>query len=527
MILKKPYAFLIKNFRFIHLILTVLIGFLLFKTYSLYSFFSRYVSNVYATLSDAIPSNYITIFMYLIAVIIVTFSLAMYLLMRKKEKPRNLYVMLSLYYIILFISFIFYFVLFKSMDAKQLPIRDAMIIRDFTLILMLPQIALLILSAIRAVGFDIKKFNFSKDLKELDLSESDSEEFEFVLGIDSYKWFRFIRRRIREFKYYILENKFMFTILMTLTAAIVFIVVILNFTVYNKTYGKNQKFIANNLGIQVNNSYLTNLGYDGKEIAQDKYFLIANISFTNSSGSSTVLEMSHYELETKSGKIRPTLTRNNYFIDFGAGYAKEKIENNTSMDYILVFELNKKDVDNKYTLIITDEVEYNAGTLNAKYKKISLKPLVYNSLETIKTTSKEEPLTMYESILGNSSLLINSYEIKNKFIYKYEACIRATCNEITDVKTADVSKGQTLLIINGNLSLDSNSTFAKNSKKSLSFFDAFVQVQYDDKISPVENVTPSSVSDQYILSVDEKIAKAEHLSLIVTVRNKRYILNLK
>ena len=90
MILKKPYAFLIKNFRLIHLILTGLIGYLLFRTFNLYNFFSRYVENVYATLGDALPSNYITVFMFLVSIIIIVFSLAMFLLMQKKDKPKNL-----------------------------------------------------------------------------------------------------------------------------------------------------------------------------------------------------------------------------------------------------------------------------------------------------------------------------------------------------------------------------------------------------------------------------------------------------
>ena len=175
MILKKPYAFLIKNFRLIHLILTGLIGYLLFRTFNLYNFFSRYVENVYATLGDALPSNYITIFMFLVSIIIIVFSLAMFLLMKKKDKPKNLYIGLSSYYILYFIGLILYFVLFKSMETSQMTIRNAMIIRDLTFIIIFPQAALLILSLIRAVGFDIKRFNFSKDLKELDINEEDNE----------------------------------------------------------------------------------------------------------------------------------------------------------------------------------------------------------------------------------------------------------------------------------------------------------------------------------------------------------------
>ncbi len=526
-ILKKPYAFLIKNFRIIHIILTFLIGYLIVRTYNLYSFFSRYVENVYSTLSDAIPSNYITIFMFLVSIIIITFSLAMYLLMHKKEKPKKLYVTLSIYYILYFISLIIYFVLFKSFETSQISIRNAMIYRDVTLIVMAPQLILLILSLIRAVGFDIKKFNFSKDLKELDISEEDNEEFEFVLGVDSYKYFRSLRRRIREFKYYVLENKFMFSILMSLTACIVLVLIVMNFTVYNRTYGKNQKINANNLTLEVNNSYLTNMSYDGTKIADNKYFMIVNINFTNSSGQSTVLDLANYVLEVKNKKIYPTLSRNNYFVDFGAGYAKEKIEKDSSANYILIYELDKQDVAKKYNLKVIDSVEYKAGTMNSKHKNISLKPLEYVSIEETGNYKIGESIPMYDSILKNTSLLINSFEFQKKYTYKYEACVSTGCRDVTDVVTADVDKSKTLLILNGNLSLDKTSTFSQNLKTRLSFFDAFVQIRYDDKIGTVVNDTPNSLKDKYILQVDENVSKASKVDLLITVRNKRYVLNLK
>ena len=87
MILKKPYAFLIKRFRLIHLILTVLIGFLLARTYTLYSFFLRYINNISTSASDFIPTNYITLYMFLTAIIILAFSIAMFMLMKQKNKP--------------------------------------------------------------------------------------------------------------------------------------------------------------------------------------------------------------------------------------------------------------------------------------------------------------------------------------------------------------------------------------------------------------------------------------------------------
>ena len=526
-ILKKPYAFLIKRFRLIHLILAAVIAFLIVKTLGIYNFFDRYVTNVYATLSDSTPSNYVTIFMFLVTVIIIAVSMLIYFLMRKKDKPRTFYVILSVYYLLFFLGLIGYFMLFKAVESSNLSIRDAMLYRDLTIIVILPQFIFLIFAIIRGIGFDIKKFNFSKDLKDLDISDEDSEEFEFVLGTDSYKYTRFARRRLREFKYYILENKFMFTILTGLVLAIAFVMFILHFTVYNKTYNKNQKFYANNLAIQVNNSYLTNLDYTGKPIEDGKYFLVVNTTFTNSSGYTTVLNLSSYVLETKNENVYPTLSRNNYFVDLGAGYAKEKIESGSSATYILVYELNNSQLSNKYNLKIIDEVDYKAGTMHSKTKNVSLRPKTYYNIETVGEYEVGTPVTMYESILNNSTLLINSYAFQSKYTYKYEACIRNNCRDVTDAVTADATKNKTLLVLSGSLEVDSNSAFAKNLKTVLSFFDAFVQIRYDDKISTVTNATPNSVLEQYILQVDKNAENAKSLDLVITVRDKKYIINLK
>ena len=86
---------------------------------------------------------------------------------------------------------------------------------------------------------------------------------------------------------------------------------------------------------------------------------------------------------------------------------------------------------------------------------------------------------------------------------------------------------KTLLVLNGSLSLDSNSTFVNNLKTALSFFDIFVQIRADNRISSVSDVTPSSVSEQYVLHVDNAALTAKDVDLIITIRDKKYIIDIK
>ena len=526
MILKKPYAFLIKRFRLIHLILTVLIGFLLARTYTLYSFFLRYINNISTSASDFIPTNYITLYMFLTSVIILAFSIAMFMLMKQKNKPTKLYILLSIYYVIYLVMLITLFSLFKKMETSILSLKNAMLLRDWMLIMVVPQLVFFVMSLVRGFGFDIKKFNFSKDLEELDISDQDSEEFEFVLGIDTYKYFRVIRKFLREFKYYYLENKFLLSIILSGIIVVLSAILLVNFGVYNKIYKVGSSFTVNGLTITVNDAYLTNLDYKNQVIDKDKYYLIVNMTFTNNSGSSTVLDLTEYSIKVNKQKVYPTMSRNQSFVDLGRGYNKEKISNDNTKTYIMVFEINKKQVKRKYNLEIYDNFVYKSGSLNTKVKKVLLIPTKHNKTKIIGTYKLNEKINLNKTLLKNTNFTVSDYEIESKYVSEYQACL-TSCEYVTDVVTADVSNEKTLLILTTKLDLDNTSTFALNTSKTTTFYDTFVAVKYNDKISSVKDLTPGSSVGQTILEVDDGIEDAKTIDLLVTARGKQYVIKLK
>ena len=88
MIIKKPYAFMIKHFRLIHVILSLLMVFLISKTSSIVSFFNEYVKNGYYTLNSG---SYINFYMFISIILIIVISAFVYLLMKWKNKSRNYY----------------------------------------------------------------------------------------------------------------------------------------------------------------------------------------------------------------------------------------------------------------------------------------------------------------------------------------------------------------------------------------------------------------------------------------------------
>jgi len=139
MILKKPYAFLIKHFRIIHLLLLLPMIYLIIKTKTIVSFFSSYVAYDYSfsftNILSGLASNYINIFMYVAVIVILTVLIALYFLLQNKEKPTKFYSFSIIYYIGIFILLTTCINIFGQIEEGTLNFTMARIIRDvFTII---------------------------------------------------------------------------------------------------------------------------------------------------------------------------------------------------------------------------------------------------------------------------------------------------------------------------------------------------------------------------------------------------------
>ena len=195
MVLKKPYAFLIKHFRLIHLILALPLIYIVRKTHLIVNFFNQYVSNSYSfqTGSD-ISGLYVSAFMLFSIFIIIVAILSIYYLLKYKEKPVKMYVVMLLYYVVLFMMLFWYSDVIAEMSKTVLSAKMARMYRDISIIIYLPQYIFVIFVMLRAVGFNLRQFNFQSDLKELEIKSEDSEEVEVGIELDGYKTKRFLRR---------------------------------------------------------------------------------------------------------------------------------------------------------------------------------------------------------------------------------------------------------------------------------------------------------------------------------------------
>ena len=75
MILRKPYAFLIKNFKLMHAILTVLISYLLYKSNTILHFFNEYLESVQIISDTEVISKVFHILIFAFPFLVIVFSI--------------------------------------------------------------------------------------------------------------------------------------------------------------------------------------------------------------------------------------------------------------------------------------------------------------------------------------------------------------------------------------------------------------------------------------------------------------------
>ena len=207
MILRRPYALLIKYFKVIHLVVCALIGYLIYRTSGVLDFFNNYASTVESVVGQTTIRSLLNGVSIVLPLFIVAISLVIIYLMRYKKKPVLFYIITIISY--LFTTGVFYFTngVLNDMYIQVVDIRVALLARDLITAVMIIEWLTLIIFAIRATGFDIKKFNFVQDLEDLNIDEKDREEFEINIEIDTDKLKRGWNRRLRHGKYVYKENK--------------------------------------------------------------------------------------------------------------------------------------------------------------------------------------------------------------------------------------------------------------------------------------------------------------------------------
>ena len=338
MILRRPYAFLIKHFRLIHLILLGLLGYITYKASTMLSFFKDYISNNGNLVINS--SEYISYFIFVAIIFIMVISVVIFFLMRYKKKPKLFYVILVIVSIIASVVMVYSYNNIKVLETTVLSGREVRLFRDISRLNFWILFVTCIPILIRGLGFDIKKFNFSSDLKELNLEDKDSEEVEVTANLDSDSVVRISRRFLRELKYYYVDNKFILNIIIGVVIVILIMVYPFNRYVVNRDLNEGEVFGTSNFNLKITDSYIS----DRNRISKNNSYVVLKISVI-SKIDKYKLDLDKIVLVSGDNSYTASMKYYHYFNDIGKGYKNNVIGTSEYEDYILIYNINSKDND--------------------------------------------------------------------------------------------------------------------------------------------------------------------------------------
>ena len=522
MILKKPFAFFIKHFKLIHLILAISACFLVIKTNSILSFYLEYMDLMNVASGMMISEELFSIYLFVFIVIIILGSILIAGLMKTKEKPIVFYAINILIYIYVATIYIASYNVTKSLEIGLVDIRTLKMIQDFLVLAMIFQVFSAILLIIRALGFDVKKFDFERDLEQLEITSEDSEEIEVNLEFDFDKFKRNFRRRIRHFRYVYLENKVVINIIFLIIALVLAVLIYLKIGVYDKVYKENQVFKITNYQIKIKETYNVNTNYYGEQIDDATTFIVVKANIKSYLEKEIKFESARLALEINNHLFHHQKKYKDSFKDLGNIYLNQKVKNEAS-DYLFVFQIPKdyanKDINLKYFDYDNKEISVN------------LKPNDFSD-EKLYNYNLGDKINLTDSILKNTTIKINSIEISDYFRNNYKFCV--TDLECLDsyeylVPTYTGNEDKALLKITGVLNWD-NDQKIEGIDNLYDFISTYSTITYildqEEKEMNIKlkQVKPSNSDEDnvYYIEVPKEIKEAKKIYINFIIRDKKY-----
>ena len=480
MVLRKPYAFLIKHFKAIHILLVILMGILGYKMYNMSSFLGPYLAQGEYGVVSGVAGKYIGFFGLFLPLLIIILLGTIAFLLKRKEKPIKYYLITIIIYIIELIIMIIGLVLFTSIEQGTVNSTLASIFNDLIKALAIIPLPFAIISLVRGVGFNVKQFNFQKDLVELKIEEEDSEEFELDVEFDNENLKAKLNRRMRFIKYVYLENKKVFFGVLILIVLIIIGLIIKYISSIEHIYKEKEHYMSSGIDFVVNKTYITNKDCSGREIKNGKYYVIINMTANNKTESDQKLIMDYMYLKVDSHKqYNPIDSYKEEFSDFGNRMTSTSFINAKSKKiFNLVFEIDDKYMNIKEMRF--DHIKSFNQNLDGSYKyaKIKIKPVRYDGEKIIKEVKLGEELDFKDSLVEGTTITINSAEIANKYEYKYNKMIGSVEKTFTKSIYPTDSSRYKKAILKMDAKLTKNDDL--NSKIYNSFYEKFALIEYED-----------------------------------------------
>ena len=530
MVLKKPYAFLIKHFKKIHLSLLLPIFYLTFKITDLHAYFKSYVNSGWILNRDLEVVDYLGLTTFIVAIFIFVVMAFIFSLMQFKKKPKIVYLSGTLIY---FGILIFLFLSYNNLNlilSENVDVRTIRALRDFAFVFIPLQYIMIVILAIRGIGFNVKKFNFEKDIEALEINVGDDEEFEVSVNFDKRKFDQTYRRNKRHFKYFAVENKRLLKFLGIVFTGLISTTLILNFFVYNPVYPEGKEFNINKFKMTALESWTTENNFKDEPIANDKKtFIIVRVLLENTTNFDAKLTLSRIRLATKYENAAPITNKNKSFFDLGEGYIDQRVNPFESNEFILIFEVTERSLDYKMLLKYTNNILISGDKeITTRYKSVKLDPKEFPK-KTITELTIGEPLDFSNTVLKEGIFIVEQLEMKDFFDLDYKECIYDVCVS----KVENISPNPFARYDKKVMELTTSLKGNDDIELAYDFINDLGVIKYriDDKEKNHEvdlvNITPQGVTNEVYIEVLKELELASEIWIEFNIRNNQFKYILK
>lgn len=514
MIFRKPYAFIIKNFRKIHIALFLCCVFLIYKTTQLNSFIKEFISYVsYDPYLEPI-TKYTSFIFYIVAILVIAISIVLLSLFRRKKKPWVLYIIPVFTYVALIITFFSVQKYFTSYEGGTAT-ATARMFRDFLSLIVIPQYITLGILLIRILGIDLNKFSFGNDQEFLELDQDDREEVEVNIEFDKHSITRQYKKTIRYMKYFYEEHRFLSNIVIVILS--IFIVFRLgSYILSHKTVTENKILNANGYSIRVNESYITDKDKMGNILEENSKFVVLNLTIKNNANKR---EMNMQNFHLINGNKDYTYSNSTYsksFIDIGKEYDLRNFEAGEERTFALIFKVSKDLAKNNFTLYYQQYKNYNNVYL--RKLKINLKDVSTITKNPSKKVGEELVVTYPNG--KKEDMTYESVDIKDTTTYNIETCDDDFNCSITS---------EDLNITNKKILEIAFSSSSFEGEELIDFSTNYGKIKYIDS----ENITrelkikDATENKEYLgkylyIEIPSDLEQAKSIEIVYTLRNQQY-----
>ncbi len=522
MIIKRPYAFLIKHFKIIHIIMLIMGAFVLLINSSITSFIKDFVTyGVYDVMNNPI-TKHIPVYLFLILIVLGILNLIVISLLRYKDKPWKLYLVPAITYIGLISIYILILLYFNGYTGN-FQRTQVSLYRDLLNILSILQIPSLLIFLVRCLGLDLKKFNFQNDQEFLELDEKDQMEIEINIDVDKESIKRVFRRFKRNLGYFLEEHKRIVIVVATI------LVVAISFTIYknqfvtNKSYGQNDNYYANGYAMKIKDVYYTNKSNGGKVINNSSAFVVIKVSIINTR-ENAVFKTDNFHLY--NGIENYTDVSNQYYMDFsdfGRIYTQGTIFNKDQQnDIILIYRVDKKLPKDRFVLFYQEKDGGSHFLRKIKIKVQDVSTIKDNGIYQLSKEMKFNYVKNGEVLTEN--LAPDGYQIKDSTTFIANNCDSGRCR--AESQEFFPQRGNKIVVI-------SYVTEDFESKDIIDFSSKYGKINYIDSNNKkqsieMKNATGEEYLGQYAyVEVPEDIAQSKTIDFVYTIRNNRYTYRVK